>query len=233
MIKITNKDWREAEWPETVDVLLTDPPYSARTKKGQRTGSSIDQSTIQYDHMTQEGAEEIAAFWSKRVRWWAIIFGDHIAFQWHEAAWKRAGWYVFAPIGYVKKHPPPRMRGDGPTTSVEHIMVARPRRKLPPSRSGSRPGHYMARRVRSIGVAGMKNLKTMTDILDDYCLGGDIIADPFSGAGTTLLATMLVTPKLPVELSRIINGEIGETFAYGSEIDPKSYQIAKERLGTE
>ena len=213
--ELVNADWREAAWPEKVDVLLTDPPYSERTTSGQRTGSSVDQSTIQYTHMTQEGAEEIAAFWSQRVRWWAIIFGDHVAYRWHEAAWKRAGWYVFAPIGYVKKNPPPRMCGDGPTTSVEHIMVARPRHRLPKDRSGSRRGDYTAvARVKSLGVAGMKSVNAVAEILIDYCIDGDTVADPFAGAGTVGAAEKLV-PNLHI---------------IGAEIDPKAYDIAVERL---
>src|SRR3990167_2622300 len=127
------------------DVLICDPPYSDVTQKGRRTGLEIRQSNINYAPLTKEDAVEIAQFWSGRVKWWAVIFGDHVTRGWHAKAWKAACWHVFGPVRWVKPNATPRFAGDGPTVSTEDILVARRKIRLPTERTGSRPRHYLVR----------------------------------------------------------------------------------------
>lgn len=221
--KSGNIELRQGDWRQVladlhgVDCLCTDPPYSDRTHKGQRTGSSVRDPTIAYDCLTPEGAREVAEFWAPRVRYWALIFGDHLAYRYHEEAWLAAGWYVFAPVPWMTDTPPPRLAGDGPACAAEYLMVARPRRRLEQARMGSRPGRYMVRGRRScdapVGIAGQKDLGGMRALVRDYSRPGDLIADPFSGSGSTLLAAAAEGRR-----------------AIGAELDPDTYRLAVRRL---
>lgn len=197
-------DLRCGRWQDVLtdvpgcDVLLTDAPYSAKTVHGERglrgrDGGARVRNGIRYAALTEADVFEFVAVWANRARHWAVIFGDDIAYQWWARAWRWAGWYVFAPVVWVKKNPPPRFSGDGPTCSAEHICVARPSRRLEQRRMGHRPGDYrvLAGHVggaSSAGLVGSKDLAGMRALVCDYSLPGDLIVDPFAGLGTTLLA---------------------------------------------
>lgn len=193
-------DLRLGRWQDVLadvdcDALITDPPYSERTDSGYMShgGSEVAASTeIGYPPITQGDAEEFAAFWLPRTKRWAVIFGDHISRQWHADAWERRGWYVFAPVIWVKRGAPPRFRGDGPASQVDHIMVARPRKNLDHEDAGSRPGWYFVDTPRhghaGTGVTGNKCLDGMTRLVSHYSRAGDLVCDPFAGSGTTARA---------------------------------------------
>ena len=210
-------DWRDTMADETCDALICDPPYSARTHEGQRTGDSIRAPTIGYAALTEADALDIATSWSPRVRWWAAVFGDHASWAMHEAAWAAQGWMTFAPVIWLPDCPPPRMAGDGPACAAEYIMVARPRHRMPSERMGSRPGRYDVRSRRgcepAAGIAGQKADGGMRALVRDYSLRGDTICDPFAGSGSTLLAA-----------------RVEGRHSVGSELDPKHHAIAMRRL---
>ena len=204
-------DHREVLQDAECDALITDPPYSPKTHEGQRSDVT-EPSAIDYNAITEHQCNEFAFEWYDRVQRWVVIFGDHITYDWHRNAWEGMGWYVFAPVVWVKRDAAPRFQGDGPATSCEHIMIARPRRKLEKPDQGSRPGHYIVTAGRS-GVVGSKSLDGMRAIVRDYSRPGDLICDPFAGSATTLIAA--------AEIRRM---------AIGSEVDPKTYELARLRI---
>lgn len=213
-------DLRFGRWQDVLadvtecDALITDPPYSERTAKGYRNGTdSDDLSGISYGSITEGDATEIASFWARRVQRWTVIFADHIAWRWHEAAWEREGRYTFAPVIWAKIAAPPRLRGDGPASQVDHIMIARPR-SLPPD--GHRRGWYKAdtpRHGHGQGVTGNKDPEAMRALIRDYTRRGDLVVDPYAGSGTTAIACA-------IEGRRCIT----------AECDPKHYEIARKRI---
>lgn len=188
-----------------VDVLLSDVPFADRVHAGQRTGSSVDAPTVAYQPVDVGWCFEFADFWSARVKHWALIMSDHDSQRWHEAAWLARGWYVFTSIPCLRKGPPPRYQGDGPTTAAdrltviareapadegEHVdeesqlLVCRPRRRLPRTRNGSRRGSYGPFSQPRGVYPGCKSVELADAILADYTLPGDVIVDPCMGAGT-------------------------------------------------
>lgn len=203
------------------DALICDPPYSKRTHEGRRTGSELRVAGIKYQFITEQDAHDIAEFWSKRSRFWAIIFGDHITRKWHSEAWEAAGWYVFGPVRWIKPNAPPRMSGDGPTVSTEEILVARRKMQLPGERTGSRPGHYICNtetggninEVTGESHPGRKPVKLMQALVRDYSLPHDLIADSHVGTATTLLAAQSQGRR-----------------SVGSEMDADTYKKAQDRI---
>lgn len=124
---------------------------------------------------------------------------------------------MFAPLPWIKHPAPPRMSGDGPCCAAEYLTIARPKRRLEAERVGSRRGWYLARgRMSSdpkAGIAGVKDLGTVRELLTDYTLPGDLVVDCYAGLGTTLLAAA-------TEGRRCI----------GAEMDPETYAKAVKRL---
>jgi len=213
-------DWRDTMPGVEADVLCCDPPFSARVHSGQRTGSSTRKTMLHYDAITEGDAHDLVTSWAPRTRWWALIFSDHTAQRWWESAWQAAGWYVFAPVIWLRECPTPRMSGDGPTSACDYITVARPRHRMPTERMGSRPGSYVSPHTNGLGFSreskhpGSKSLIAMRALLRDYALRGDMIADPYAGSATTLLAASIEGME-----------------SVGSEVSPDTYAMAKRRIG--
>jgi site-specific DNA-methyltransferase (adenine-specific) len=210
-------DWRDvlADVGE-VDAVITDPPYSERTHNGQRTGSSIRMPSIGYGHITSGDARALADAWAPRCRWYAVVFGDHVTSLWHREAWGLYGFDVYAPVGWVKTNPPPCFNGMGPASALEHVTIARRRRRLPPGRRFSRPGVYLVDAggdSRTRTVSGAKSLQGMRAIVGDYTNPGDVVVDPYAGGGTTLIAAAELGCK-----------------AIGAELDPDTYAKAQKRI---
>ncbi len=194
-------DLRLGRWQDTLadvttcDAVVTDPPYSARTDEGYMSHGSHEVAAttdIGYRPITLADAHAFAESWAPRTKRWAVIFGDHISREWHAAAWEAQGWYVFAPVIWVKRGAPPRFCSDGPASQVDHIMIARPRGTMDEQDQGSRPGWYLVNTPRHghgyLGVTGSKDHHGMRALVRDYSRPGDLIVDPFCGSGTTALA---------------------------------------------
>lgn len=224
-------DWREVMADVECDVLLTDPPYSDRVHAGQRTGSSTRKTTLHYSSIDEAYCSAFVESWAPRTRHWAVTFSDHLAATWWERAWLAAGWYVFAPVIWLRTCPTPRLAGDGPTSAADYLTVAsaeppdddevlylsvaRPRRRLQQARIGSRPGFYAHKGNdgRENPHPGSKGLDPMRRLVRDYSLPGDVIADPHAGSGTTLAAA----------------GMEGR-FGVGCEAVDATFEIARKRL---
>lgn len=193
-------DLRLGRWQDVLadvecDSLITDAPYGPRTHAGYRSGGATagsisDQAgIIEYPPITRADAHELALSWHARTRKWAVIFGDHETWAWHAEAWETQGWYVFAPVPWIRRDASPRFSGDGPQRSAEWMMVARPRVQ---TKCGSLRGYYIVNRVEGTVngslIPGQKNLAGMQAVVRDYSRPRDTIVDPYAGTGTTLLA---------------------------------------------
>ena len=210
-------DWREQLSDlQEVDAVICDPPYSSRVEVGFRTSKSFKQCGMGYDPIDEQWAKAFVDHWHARCKGWICVFGDHISIRWFEQALADAGRYVFAPVVIVKRGAAPRMSCDGPASACEYMIVARPRKKRF-MEWGSLPGWYMADTVRhcngSVGVTGAKHIELMRRIVADYTTSGDLIVDPTSGSGTTIVAACNMGRR-----------------AIGCEIDPKTHKIASERI---
>ena len=192
-------DWRDVLADvESCDAVICDPPYSERTHKGFRSGGvsagsiSEQPGIIEYKPLSRADAAEFVASWAPRTRKWIVLFGDHITQAWFADDLKDHGWYVFAPVAWVRRDAPPRFSGDGPQRSAEWLTVARPKRA---TKCGSLPGYYLVNRVEGpvngSTMPGQKNLVGMRALIRHYSSHDDLIADPFSGSGTTMLAAAI------------------------------------------
>lgn len=205
---------------DTVDSIITDPPYSARPHLGYRTAKGGDEGSIarrtgilSYAPLTEGDVVEFVDHWQRRSpRWW-VIFADHITARWWHDLLAAADLYVFAPLPWVKRAAVPRFTGDGPASCTEWLVVAR-RRGIA---DGARPGSYCVGRVEGATngslMPGHKPLAGMRALVRDYSRPGDVVVDPFAGTGTTLVAAKVEGRQ-----------------SCGAEVDPATFAIAKRRV---
>lgn len=230
MIDLRLGDWRETMADVGCDALVSDPPFSQRTEDGFCTTAMIGTwaergGGVGYAPIDEAYVREFVSSWVPRVRYWMVIFGDHISWQWWHEALTDAGLYTFPPVIWAKLGAAPRLLGDGPGSQVEYISVARTRGRwamMTPGASdsggwGSLPGWYQANTVRAghgaQGVTGAKPETLMRALVRDYSRPGWTIADPHAGSGTTLVAA-----------------RAEGRHCIGSELDPNTYEIARKRL---
>tara|TARA_R100000808_G_scaffold5362_4_gene16422 strand:+ start:7696 stop:8424 length:729 start_codon:yes stop_codon:yes gene_type:complete len=215
--------WQDVLSGVECDAVITDPPYSSRTARGQRSNeknvglewSGGKRSTINYGHITDVDAEELVEMAAAAK--WLCVFGDHICARWHEEKALAAGRYAFAPIPWCKPDAAPRMANDGPPTSAEWLMVSRLRNKAAMAAITKQPkGYYVVGTHRDRAdqvVTGGKPVLLMRQIVRSYSLPGDLIVDPYAGGATTLLAAVIEGRK-----------------AIGAERDPETFAKAVKRL---
>ena len=204
-------DWRDVLADVECDALITDPPFSERTAAG-FIGQNKVKRRIHYGSITGADARDVASWARDHARYWAVVFSDHTLLPAWESAFRDVGWFVFAPLAWVKNDAPPRFMGDGPASGLEWITVARPRVKLPKERIGSRPPWYKTNISKDF-FAGSKPVGVMRAIVCDYTLAGDTVCDMYSGTGTTAIAAE----------------GLGRRFI-GAEIDPDTHAKAIKRI---
>jgi len=218
-------DWRDVLADVVADSVITDPPYSPRTHTGQRNNKhnpwssvapeygSAGSSEIDYSSITPADADALAARWSSAR--WLVVFGDHISAQWHEAAAQGVDRYTFPPVPWVKRDAAPRFMGDGPSPEHETITVSRVRARMPRAAYRYRPGFYdlPCRPGRAGGLVGAKPPDLMGALVRDYSEPGDLVVDPYTGSGSTMLAALRYGRR-----------------AIGAEVDPETFERAVQRL---
>lgn len=206
---------------DAVDSVITDPPYSARTIKGQRSNRPKNggwvggpQSQITYDAVTRDHIVELVNHWTPRTKRWFVMFGDHFTVGCALDALAAQGWYHFAPVPWTKPDAAPRICSDGPSPGAEFIAIARPKRRMRKPELRHRKGYYegSARSGRIKGLVGAKPLWLLERLVLDYSEPGDLIVDPFAGGGSTLRAAYR-------------HGR----FAIGAEMDPARFAIGTAR----
>jgi DNA modification methylase len=218
--------WQEKLADVEPEVMISDPPYTERIILGFRDGVDVENGrkgkfNFPYAAWSRDECAELVAWAVTHVRFWCVLFNDHIGVRWLEEEFSTRGWYTFAPLPWVRTDPPPRFGGDGPCSATEYIFVARPKRRLPSERKGSRPGWYSGpgessgRKGSKAIVTGQKPLWLMRTLVRAYSLQDDLIVDPFAGSGTTLVAA--------IEQGRL---------ALGCEIDDARFKAAQQRLAT-
>lgn len=200
-VEIRFGDWRKAFADvDECDSLITDPPYTRRVKLGFRSGSGFkgrktildgtSTMSIDYEAIERDDARDLVSFATRVTRNWIVIFNDHIGWHWFADDLRAAGWYVFAPVVWLRRNAPPRFQGDGPSSQAEYIVVARPRRV---TKCGHRPGYYDVpipsnRTMKGADPfirIGQKPLALMKQIVGHYSQPGDLVIDNFAGGGTT------------------------------------------------
>jgi len=212
--------WQDCLAGVAVDHTITDAPYGPRTHAGYRSGgcsagSINDQpGIIEYAALTESDVAEFGAKIVPSTRGWVVVFGCHQTQAWWAKMLDEAGRLVFAPVAWIRRDAPPRFSGDGPQRSAEWITAARRRET---TRCGSLPGYYLVNRVEGPVngslMPGQKNLAGMRSLIRDYSAPGDLICDPFSGTGTTLVAALSEGRR-----------------AIGAEMDEGRFNLAVKRL---
>lgn len=199
-----------------VDAVVTDPPYSEHTHAGHDGGAlpgrdGAWRNTLGYSGLGLADARDLVRVFSGLCDGWIVWLTDHRLAPVIHAEFERAGRCVFAPLPFFQAGRSIRLSGDGPCSWTDWIVVSRAARQ---KKWGTLRGGYIAGEGwNDKARMGGKPTRLMQLILHDYTRPGDVVCDPFMGAGTTGVACVSEARKF-----------------VGIEIDPGCFDIACRRI---
>lgn len=213
----------------SIDVVLTDPPYSEHVHaKGRRGGKGragrgggaaiMLERPLGFGHLSPEVMRACAFHFARLARRWVAVFSDtESAHLWKEAL-EEAGLEYVRTSFWHKLGGAPQFTGDRPAVACEAITLCHPagRKRW---NGGGKQGLY------STPIAGAEGQRTqrfhttqkplglMEALVRDFTDAGETILDPFAGSGTTGVAAK----------------RLGRNFI-GWERDPDYAAIAERRI---
>ena len=201
--------------------VITDPPYSDRTHRGHDSVSGrkpgdagydgAGRKTLGYRPWTPDDVKTYIPQFCRVSSGWVVVMTDHTLAPIIIAELRTCGRYVFAPLPFYSPGSRVRLSGDGPSSWTDWIIVARTAQQ---HRWGTLPGGYVAEAGwRDRTQMGGKPVKLMSALVRDYTRTGDVVIDPFMGAGTTGVACLRWRRRF-----------------IGCEIDPTHFATARKRI---
>lgn len=212
---------------DSVDHVITDPPYDAHTHEAHRIGATkleggnaaiSRNKELGFDPITAEEMALAAEHFERVAKRWTLVFCTLEQISAWKLALEGAGLEYIRGGVWRKIGSTPQFSGDRPATGVEAIVIAhRPGRKrwngggrhavwdcpIELNRGGKSPRLHTTQ----------KPLALMEALVRDFTDAGELVLDPFAGSGTTGVAALA----------------LGRRFV-GWELMEKYHRVASERL---
>jgi site-specific DNA-methyltransferase (adenine-specific) len=205
---------------KSFDHCLMDPPFEeAAHKKGRRVRKKkVEAKAFSYPPITEGERLFVAGEVHRLTKKWSLTFCQLEAIHLWRSAFEGAGaTYVRTGI-YWKDDAQPQLGGDRPGSGCEALVICWHGGKKLSWNGGGKCGRWTSKRDSVNGstatlIDGMKPLRLMRQLVEDFTDEGDRIFDPYAGAGTTLIAANMLHRR-----------------SVGWEQDPATAEVARNRL---
>ena len=194
---------------QSLDVIVTDPPYSAHvhapsmrgltvTHKGGARDEISERRELGFEHITQAQIEAAADLFERLARRWVLVFCDVESSHLWAGALRSSGLEYLRTMAWHKLGGAPQFTGDRPAVAFEAIVVAhRPGKKR--WNGGGKAGWYAVPTAIDRDRSGLdirmhttqKPVRLMEELILDFSDPGELICDPFAGSGSTGIAAWL------------------------------------------
>ncbi len=213
--------WQDSA-PGSVDVVISDPPYDARTHAGGRTKTAGWRKRTLDRQAVVRGVKGFAPIdpadtgpplVARSLRW-VVLFCSVEQLGLYQAAspdeWIRGGLYL-------KPNPQPQLSGDRPATPGDGVAIMH-RKGRKRWNGGGHSARWVAPPVQGKDRhhETQKPVALMLDLVRLFSEPGELVWDPYCGSGTTGVACL----------------RLGRRFL-GHEMQPHYAEIAAERLDAE
>lgn len=218
---------------KSVDVVITDPPYSehvhAKSRRG-LTGTFVpgkenrsisERRELGFESLTQDVMEAAADHFARIARRWVLVFCDmESAHLWRGALTSTGGLEYLRTCAWHKIGGAPQFTGDRPAVWGEAIVLAHPKGRKRWN-GGGKQGLYAVPTAIDRDRSGLdlrlhttqKPVALMEALIRDFTNDGETVLDPFAGSGTTGVAAI----------------RLGRSFV-GWERDAETHTKATERV---
>lgn len=207
-------DWGErdvlASIPDdAIDIMATDPPYSAHVHRSVRSAKRSDLPDVAafkcrtrrtvdlgFEHLTAKARRENARQAARLVKRWSMFFSDDESTWLWRLSLRGAGLEYVKTAHWLREGGAPQFTGDRPASGTEPITLAhRPGRKR--WNGGGKAGIYafpiVANRLGQRGSRlneAQKPEGLMVALLRDFTEPGELVIDQHNGSGTTGAAAL-------------------------------------------
>jgi site-specific DNA-methyltransferase (adenine-specific) len=218
---------------KSIDVVITDPPYSEHVHAKSRRGLAVthvdgarneisERRDMGFESLTSDVMEAAADQFARLASRWVLVFCDIESAHLWRGAMVSGGLEYLRTCAWHKIGGAPQFTGDRPAVWGEAIVVCHPKGRKRWN-GGGKQGLYAVPTAIDRDRSGLdarihttqKPVKLMQDLIRDFTDEGETILDPFAGSGTTLFAAARLGRK-----------------AIGWEKDPANYAAALERLAS-
>lgn len=184
---------------KSIDIILTDPPYSphvhAKFGKERRNDGGVVREELDFPPFEQALIREFAFEYVRISRGWILSFTDfYNSALWGNSleeaggAWVRTG-------QWVKTNPRPQMTGDRPACGAEDIVIGHAKTK---GFAWNDRGHAAIWRgpgdkgyvIDDAPHPNQKPAWLIQALLGAFAPAGGVVLDPFFGSGTTAVAAL-------------------------------------------
>ncbi len=218
---------------DSVDVTITDPPYSQHTHEKQWVGAALTNGKqrgkpcpghtvrtthtgLNFAHLTAEQATRASLELARVSRRWVLVFTDLEGIALWRSAVADAGLDYVRTCIWDKIDSAPQFTGDRPAASAEAVVVAHPKGRKRWNGGGRRS--VFRHEVNSHDRGDKphpttKPLALMRELVSLFSDPGELVLDPFAGSGSTGVAC----------------NQLGRRFL-GWELSPEYHAIATRRL---
>ena len=210
---------------KSVDVTISDPPYSEHTHAKQWVGSALtaqgaarvstSHKGLTFAHVTPDQVVEVSNQLARVTKRWVLVFTDLEGIALWSGGLAAAGLQYVRTCIWDKVDGAPQFTGDRPAAGAEAIVVAH----RPGKKRWNGGGRRNVFRYEVNGERGdkphptTKPLPLMRELVSLFSDPGELVLDPFAGSGSTGVAC----------------GQLGRRFQ-GFELDAGYYEIACRRL---
>jgi len=194
----------------SVDIVITDPPYSANTHKMAKTnkGAGHGVSLITFAALTGEQFDAVMGACLAVADGWVVATCDYK----HAARFYEAPQFVRLGA-WVKPNPMPQISADRPGQGFETVLIMHSGKTPKKWNRGGGSGVWTFPVHTGSDVPTQKPLALIASFVSDFTTAKDLIADPFMGSGTTGVAAL----------------QQGRSFI-GIERDERHFEIACRRI---
>lgn len=178
---------------KSVDMVLTDPPYSqhvhANLGKERRNDGHQVRDALTFPPITEADIADLAVEFVRICKGWIIIFTDFYMSATWGAAIEAAGGSWIRTGQWVKTSPMPQMTGDRPACGAEDIVIAHAVGKSMVWNGGGHAAIWRGPRDRG-EHPNQKPAWLIQALLGSFAPPGGLVLDPFLGSGTTAFAAL-------------------------------------------
>ncbi len=189
-----------AAWPDnSIGHIITDPPFNEHVHGGNRIGWHFDEGEgkkmptksmpMSFAAMTDEGRNNFCKQAVRTCKGWVLVFCalEDIG-AWQQALVK-AGAKRRNTCLWVKTVHAPKFAGDGPANCAEAIVTAWAGAGASKWNGGGKGGKYLLPTLRRNRVHECQKPASLLErLVMDFTSPGDLVADPYAGSGSTLVA---------------------------------------------
>lgn len=194
---------------KSVDLIVTDPPYSPHThekhgKERAADGRQVHRSALEFPPMTNRLMRLVAREYVRVCKGWIISFSDFRQSGWWGTYIEGAGGSWIRTGAWVKTNPMPQLTGDRPATGHEDIVIAHAARKNFEWNSKGRPATWRGTRDPAYSIEGrcwgdgeekvahpnQKPAWLLQSLIGMFCPPGGLVLDPYFGSGTTAIGAL-------------------------------------------